>query len=110
MKYLDYINSPEDLKKLPQEKFPELCQEIREFLVSACSENPGHLGASLGTVELSVALHYLYNTPKDKIIWCSIRKQKLSMDFIKKYSDKLDWDYIWPGVLIFLGGYLMIRK
>ncbi len=69
MKYLDYINSPEDLKKLPQEKFPELCQEIREFLVSACSENPGHLGASLGTVELSVALHYLYNTPKDKIIW-----------------------------------------
>lgn len=69
MKYLDQINSPEDLRKLSQEHFPQLCVEIREFLVSACSENPGHLGASLGTVELTVALHYLYNTPKDKVIW-----------------------------------------
>lgn len=69
MKYLDQINSPDDLRKLPQQYLPQLCGELREFLISACSENPGHLGASLGAVEITVALHYLYNTPKDKIIW-----------------------------------------
>jgi len=69
MRYLDKINSPEDLKRLKAEQLPELCQELREFIISACAENPGHIGASLGTVELTVALHYLYNTPKDKLIW-----------------------------------------
>jgi 1-deoxy-D-xylulose-5-phosphate synthase len=69
MRYLDKINSPEDLKRLKAEQLPELCEELREFIISACAENPGHIGASLGTVELTVALHYLYNTPKDKLIW-----------------------------------------
>lgn len=69
MKYLNKIDSPLDLKRLSPEQLPELCSELREFLISSCAENPGHLGASLGTIELTVALHYLYNTPKDKIIW-----------------------------------------
>lgn len=69
MRYLDKINSPDDLKRLPKDKLPEVCKELREFIISACAENPGHIGASLGTVELTVALHYLYNTPTDKIIW-----------------------------------------
>ncbi|MFA6770333.1 MAG: 1-deoxy-D-xylulose-5-phosphate synthase [Bacteroidales bacterium] len=69
MKYLNKIDSPDNLKKLSPEELPELCKELREFLIDACSENPGHLGASLGAVELTVALHYLYDTPKDKIVW-----------------------------------------
>ncbi len=69
MRYLDKINSPDDLKKLQENELPELCQELREFIICACAQNPGHIGASLGTTELTVALHYLYNTPKDKIVW-----------------------------------------
>lgn len=69
MKYLDKINSPDDLKELNSDQLQELCAELREYIISCCSENPGHIGASLGTVELTVALHYVYNTPKDKLIW-----------------------------------------
>ncbi len=69
MRYLDKINSPEDLKKLDIEQLQELCEELREFIISACAQNPGHVGASLGTIELTVALHYLFNTPNDKLVW-----------------------------------------
>ncbi|MDD3274036.1 MAG: 1-deoxy-D-xylulose-5-phosphate synthase N-terminal domain-containing protein, partial [Bacteroidales bacterium] len=69
MKYLNKIDSPADLKRLSTEQLPELCAELREFIISSCAENPGHIGASLGTIELSVVLHYLYNTPNDKIVW-----------------------------------------
>ena len=69
MKYLNKIDSPSDLKRLSPDQLPELCPEIREFIISSCAENPGHIGASLGTVELTVVLHYLYKAPKDKIIW-----------------------------------------
>ena len=69
MKYLDKINSPEDLKALNSNQLKEVCAELREYIISCCSENPGHIGASLGTVELTVALHYVYNTPNDKLIW-----------------------------------------
>ena len=54
MRYLDKINSPDDLKRLPKDKLPEVCKELREFIISACAENPGHIGASLGTVELQL--------------------------------------------------------
>lgn len=69
MKYLDKIDSPSDIKRLSPDQLPELCSELREFIISSCAENPGHIGASLGTVELTVVLHYIYNAPKDKIIW-----------------------------------------
>ncbi|MFA6335161.1 MAG: 1-deoxy-D-xylulose-5-phosphate synthase [Bacteroidales bacterium] len=69
MKYLDKINSPDDLKKLNTDQLQELCNELRQYIISCCSENPGHIGASLGTVELTVALHYVYDTPKDKLVW-----------------------------------------
>ncbi|MDP3399280.1 MAG: 1-deoxy-D-xylulose-5-phosphate synthase [Bacteroidales bacterium] len=69
MELLSKINSPDDIKGLGKEELQKLCAEIREHIISCCSQNPGHIGASLGTVELSVALHYLYNTPKDKIVW-----------------------------------------
>ncbi len=68
-KYLDAINSPVDLKKLDVSDLKPLCAEIRDFLVDSLSRNPGHLGANLGVVELSVALHYVMDTPKDRLVW-----------------------------------------
>lgn len=69
MSLLEKINSPEDLRKLKVEELPVLCKEIREYLVACCAVNPGHLGSSLGAVEIAVAVHYVYDTPKDKLIW-----------------------------------------
>jgi 1-deoxy-D-xylulose-5-phosphate synthase len=66
---LTSINFPSDLKKLKPDELPKLCSEIRQFIIEVMSVNPGHLGASLGAVELAVALHYVYNAPFDKIIW-----------------------------------------
>lgn len=66
---LDNINSPEDLKKLPIEDLIQVCTELRDFIIEEVSCNPGHFGASLGVVELTVALHYAFNTPYDNLIW-----------------------------------------
>ena len=66
---LDGIDSPADLKALAVEQLPALCQEIREEIVHTCAKNGGHLGSSLGAVELNVALHYVFETPKDKLVW-----------------------------------------
>ena len=68
-KLLSQVDDPSDLKKLNEKQLPELCREIREFILDETSHNPGHLGASLGAVELSVAIHYVFNTPYDKVIW-----------------------------------------
>ena len=69
MSLLKTIHSPTDLKRLPPERFPELCQEIREQIIGVVSNVGGHLASNLGVVELTVALHYLLDTPKDKIVW-----------------------------------------
>lgn len=69
MKYLQDINSPNDLKKLSVEQLEEVCVDLREFIIEQLSHNPGHFASSLGTVELTVALHYLYNTPYDRLVW-----------------------------------------
>lgn len=66
---LDQINSPEDLRRLPRKKLRQLCSEVREYMIECCAVNPGHLGASLGAVEIITALHYVYNTPEDKIVF-----------------------------------------
>ena len=66
---LDSINTPEDLRKIPENALTEVCQEIRRKIIDDCAENPGHLGASLGVVELTVALHYALNTPYDNLVW-----------------------------------------
>jgi len=68
-KILDKINSPEDVRKLSRKKLRLLCEEIRQYMVECCAVNPGHLGSSLGAVEIIVALHYVYNTPKDKLVF-----------------------------------------
>ena len=66
---LNSISYPEDLRKLSVEQLPEICKELRQDIIQELSCNPGHFAASLGTVELTVALHYVYNTPYDRIVW-----------------------------------------
>ncbi len=68
-KWLNAIRFPEDLRKLSPEVLPEVCEELRQDIIDELSCNPGHFAASLGVVELTVALHYVYNTPYDRIVW-----------------------------------------
>ncbi len=69
MSILKTIQSPADLKRLSPEQFPALCQELREQIIGVVSNVGGHLASNLGVIELTVALHYLLNPPKDKIVW-----------------------------------------
>lgn len=63
------VNSPADLKRLTVAQLPRYCAELRKYIIEECSKNPGHLASSLGAVELTVALHYVYDTPQDKVVW-----------------------------------------
>ena len=69
MRLLGKINNPDDLRKLSVDQLPEVCRQLREDIVREVSVNPGHLASSLGVVELTVALHYVYDTPEDRIVW-----------------------------------------
>jgi len=66
---LDRVQFPVDIRNLPVEKLPQLCDELRRFIITESANNPGHLGASLGTIELTVAIHYVFDTPNDKLVW-----------------------------------------
>jgi len=66
---LDKIQFPKDIKKLPIAQLTQLCDELRHFIITHSASNPGHLGASLGTIELTVAIHYVFETPNDKLVW-----------------------------------------
>ena len=68
-RYLNKIDSPADLKKVPREDLPIVAEELRDYMVSVIAKIGGHLASSLGAVELTIALHYLFDTPKDKIVW-----------------------------------------
>ncbi len=68
-KYLYAVDTPADLKRLTVAQLGDYCAELRRYIVECCSRNPGHLASSLGVVELTVALHYVYDTPDDKIVW-----------------------------------------
>ncbi len=63
------VNSPADLKRLPLSQLPQYCAELRRYIIQECSKNPGHLASSLGTIELTVAIHYVYDLPHDKLVW-----------------------------------------
>ena len=69
LKLLNSINTPDDLRKLSIEQLPQVCDELRKDIIKELSTNPGHLASSLGVVELTVALHYVFNTPGDRIVW-----------------------------------------
>ncbi len=68
-KYLYTINSPEELRRLPVDELPRYCDELRRYIVEQCAVNPGHLASSLGAVEIAVAVHYVYDTPHDRLVW-----------------------------------------
>ncbi len=66
---LKKIDSPDDLRRLSVEALPEVCDELRDMIIDELSHNPGHLGSNLGVIELTVAIHYIFNTPYDRIVW-----------------------------------------
>ena len=66
---LDTINAPADLRKLTEPQLEQVCQEVRNLIIDVVSVKGGHFGASLGVVELTVALHYVFNTPYDQLVW-----------------------------------------
>ena len=87
-KILDTINSPSDLRKLPKKQLANLCKELRNELINLVSQTGGHLGAGLGVVELTVALHYIFNTPEDKIIW-DVGHQSYPHKILTQRRDKM---------------------
>ena len=68
-KLLQAINFPEDLRKIPEKDLTEVSRQLRDYIIDIVSVNGGHFGASLGVVELTVALHYVFNTPYDQLVW-----------------------------------------
>ncbi len=96
-KLLSSINYPSDLKKLKKEDLPELCNEIRKFIIDVISTNPGHLGASLGTVELAVALHYVFKTPFDKLIW-DVGHQAYAHKILTGRKDEFHTNRMYKGI------------
>ena len=66
---LDNITFPEDLRKVPQKDLPKLAKELRDFIINIVATKEGHLGSSLGVVELTIALHYVFDTPTDLLVW-----------------------------------------
>ncbi|MDC0955808.1 1-deoxy-D-xylulose-5-phosphate synthase N-terminal domain-containing protein, partial [bacterium] len=69
LKFLDRVNGVTDLKNISEKDLTELAKDLRKFIIDIVSIKEGHLGASLGTVELTIALHYIFNTPYDKLVW-----------------------------------------
>ncbi len=94
---LTNINLPADLKKLKLDELPKLCEEIRQFIIDVMSVNPGHLGASLGAVELAVALHYVYDAPSDKIIW-DVGHQAYAHKIITGRKDRFETIRTYRGI------------
>jgi 1-deoxy-D-xylulose-5-phosphate synthase len=88
-KILNKINSPEDLKKIPVELLPQLAEEIRDKIISVVSKGGGHLASNLGAVELTIALHYVFDSPKDKIVW-DVGHQSYTHKLLTGRKDRFD--------------------
>lgn len=88
-KHLPHIDSPADLRKLRAEQLPEVCAELRRKIIEVLAVNPGHLGSSLGAVELTVALHYVFDTPDDLIVW-DVGHQAYSHKILTGRRDRFD--------------------
>ncbi len=94
---LNKIDTPSDLRKLPLEKLPEVCSDIRAFLINSLSSNPGHFASSMGAVELTVALHYVFNTPYDRIVW-DVGHQAYGHKLLTGRRDKFDTNRKFGGL------------
>ncbi len=96
-KLLEHIESPEDIRKLSDIKLVQLSKELREFIIDVVSDNPGHFGASLGVVELTVALHSALNTPYDKIVW-DVGHQAYGHKILTGRRDKFNTNRKYKGI------------
>jgi len=94
---LEKINSPADLKKLSKSQLKEVCKELRDYIIDVVSTNPGHFGASLGVVELTVALHYVYNTPYDQLVW-DVGHQAYGHKILTGRRDNFDTNRKYKGI------------
>ncbi len=94
---LSRIKSPEDLRNLDEAQLPQLCEELRNFIIDVMSVNPGHLGASLGAVEIAVALHYAFNTPEDKLVW-DVGHQAYAHKILTKRKDLFHTNRTYKGI------------
>ncbi|MCR9084430.1 MAG: 1-deoxy-D-xylulose-5-phosphate synthase, partial [Cyclobacteriaceae bacterium] len=94
---LAQIDSPADLKKLPKDKLVQICDELRDFIVDNVSVYGGHFGASLGVVELTVALHYVLNTPEDQLVW-DVGHQAYGHKILTGRKDKFHTNRIYGGI------------
>ncbi|MDR0560802.1 MAG: 1-deoxy-D-xylulose-5-phosphate synthase, partial [Prevotellaceae bacterium] len=94
---LSGINTPTDLRRLQIGQLEQLSVEIREFIIDKCSLNPGHFGASLGAVELAISLHYVLNTPYDKIIW-DVGHQAYAHKILTGRKDVFDTNRKYNGI------------
>lgn len=108
---LNSIDYPEDLRKLSPDKLGEVCAELRQYIIDVLSENPGHLGASLGTVELTVALHYVFNTPYDRIVWDVghqayghkiLTGRREAFHTLRKFKESVDFLILWKALMTHL--------
>ncbi len=98
--FLSRIDSPVDLRSLPQSELPEVVRELRKFLIESVSESTGHFAAGLGAVELSVALHYLYDTPEDRIVW-DVGHQAYPHKILSGRRDRMSTVRKWGGLAPF---------
>ncbi len=94
---LAQINTPEDLKKFPKETLVQICDELRQFIVDNVSVYGGHFGASLGVVELTVALHYVLNTPEDQLVW-DVGHQAYGHKILTGRKDKFHTNRVYGGI------------
>jgi len=94
---LSKINSVADLRKLKVEELPALCEDLRQFIIDSTSLNPGHLGANLGSVELTVALHYVFRTPYDKLVW-DVGHQAYTHKILTGRKDVFDTNRRYKGI------------
>ena len=94
---LSSINSPSDLRKLSEKQLPQVCKELREFIIESLSNNPGHFASSLGTVELTVALHYVMDTPDDKLVW-DVGHQAYGHKILTGRRDRFDTNRKFKGL------------
>lgn len=96
-KLLSKISSPEVLRDLSLSELPEVCQELRDYIIEVISANPGHLGASLGAVELAVAIHYVFNTPYDKLVW-DVGHQAYAHKILTGRKDNFNTNRLYKGI------------
>ncbi len=94
---LEKIDSPKDLKKLSQDQLVQVCDELRQYIVDNVSVYGGHFGASLGVVELTVALHYIFNTPKDQLLW-DVGHQAYGHKILTGRKDKFHTNRVYGGI------------